>query len=90
MGIEEALEVLKQYHEDIDAGLEPTGRNLGNFGFSQAVHSLLALPSQSFCLLKHSAHSSILLAFNCFFLSSDIHSGEATVNVCAIHPLLSL
>ena len=31
MGIEEALEVLKEYHEDIDAGLEPTGRNLGNF-----------------------------------------------------------
>ena len=36
MGIEEALEVLKQYHEDIDAGLEPTGRNLGNFGFYSA------------------------------------------------------
>ena len=31
MGIEEALEVLKEYHEDIDAGLEPTGRNLGMY-----------------------------------------------------------
>ena len=33
MGIEEALEVLKEYHEDIDAGLEPTGRNLGMSDF---------------------------------------------------------
>ena len=37
MGIEEALEVLKEYHEDIDAGLEPTGRNLGMLDFVGSI-----------------------------------------------------
>ncbi len=29
LGIEEALEVLKHYHDNVDAGIDPTGQNLG-------------------------------------------------------------
>lgn len=32
IGIEDAIDVLKRYHMHVDAGIDPTGQNLGLYG----------------------------------------------------------